>query len=468
MMKGTSQEHTAQLLYPKETERWDVFEVSSHGKTEGNPFVDYTISCTFTCSYEQVTVSGFYDGDGVYKVRFMPSFEGQYSFLMQGNFADQPFEGEFTVTKARQGNHGPVRARGYHFEYEDGTPFYPVGTTCYVWELQSELLQQETLRTLSEGYFNKIRFCVLPKHYLYNLHEPISYPYEGKPCVLQGDATGNFSLLMSVQPGNDWDFTRFNLCHFQHLEKCIAALERLEIQADLILFHPYDRWGFSHMTHEQEALYLRYVLARFSAYRNVWWSLANEYDLLRSKTISDWERLAQLIVDSDPYHHLRSIHNCIPMYDYSRPWITHCSIQRQDVYKCAEYTGDYRTRYGKPVVLDEIAYEGDIDQGWGNISGQELVRRFWEAAMRGGYATHGETYDRADGVLWWSHGGKLYGESPARIRFLHKILCETPGAGLIQAKGSWDEVASTAEGMGDTGYYLHYYGFNRPCRRTFP
>ena len=41
----------------------------------------------------------------------------------------------------------------------------------------------------------------------------------------------------------------------------------------------------------------------------------------------------------------------------------------------------WRETYRKPVVLDEICYEGDIQHGWGNISAQELVRRFWEAAV---------------------------------------------------------------------------------------
>ena len=55
----------------------------------------------------------------------------------------------------------------------------------------------------------------------------------------------------------------------------------------------------------------------------------------------------------DPYGHLRSIHNCLRFYDHSRPWITHCSIQRLDLYKSGEMTGEWRARYQKPVVLDE-------------------------------------------------------------------------------------------------------------------
>ena len=117
-----------------------------------------------------------------------------------------------------------------------------------------------------------------------------------------------------------------------------------------------------------------------------------------------------------------------------------------------EYTTDYRTRYGKPVVWDEIAYEGNIDMGWGNISGQELTRRFWEASMRGGYAGHGETFiDEENDILWWSHGGELHGESPARIKFLHEILCQTPGLGLREGNSIFDEVVAVPDSLHPPG-----------------
>lgn len=451
-----------------QVERWSVFEWSGKGKTAGNPFTDYEIFGLFRGPAGEKKVSGFYDGDGVYRVRFMPEIEGEYTFEIFGSFSDEIQKGAFVCIPAAEGNHGPVRARGFHFEYDDGTAYYPLGTTCYVWNLQKEELRNATLAELKKGYFNKIRFCVWPKHYLYNLHEPVTYPYEGTPVKLNWVNDGGYPPMGNL-PGNDWDFTRFNPQHFRGVEKCIAQLGEIGVEADLIVMHPYDRWGFSCMTKEQDDLYWKYVLARFSAYRNVWWSLANEYDLLREKTVADWERFGKLIVENDPYGHLRSIHNCTVVYDHSRPWITHCSIQRTDTYKTTELVDQYRVRYGKPVIMDEICYEGDIDQGWGNISGQELVRRYWEAALRGGYATHGETFVGHDDILWWSHGGALHGESPARIRFLGEILKQTPGAGLrILENRSWDEVAACSDGMmGDGGYSLYYYGLNRPSSRLF-
>ena len=101
--------------------------------------------------------------------------------------------------------------------------------------------------------------------------------------------------------------------------------------------------------------------------------------------------------------------------------------------------------------------------GWGNISGEELVRRFWEAAARGGYASHGETYHGEE--LWWSHGGVLHGESHPRLKFLRTILEKTPGLGLKPIVREWDEVVATAEN--GTFYYLIYLGFMRPIYRDY-
>ena len=89
----------------------------------------------------------------------------------------------------------------------------------------------------------------------------------------------NFQEYTGKTEGNHFDLTRFNPAHFRHLEWCVERLQALGIEADLIVMHPYDRWGFSCMTCEQDHLYWKYVLARFAAYRNIWWSLANEYDI---------------------------------------------------------------------------------------------------------------------------------------------------------------------------------------------
>lgn len=298
-----------ELKYQGTVKRWDMFEVALEGPKEGNPFTEQEVRAEFCGDQETVSCDGFYDGEGIYRVRFMPSFEGEYSFTVCSSFGEEQ-RGAFRVEAPDEGCHGPVRvADTWHFAYEDGTPYYSVGTTCYVWHLQSAQRQKETLETLEKSVFNKIRFCIFPKHYDYNLGEPQGYPYEGTPVDSSKINSENFWDYTGGTEGNHWDFTRFCPQYFQHIDRCIEKLQGLGIEADLIIMHPYDRWGFSRMSKEADTLYYNYIIARFSAYRNVWWSLANEYDLMPQKSLEDWEGYAAILGEKDPYHHLRSIHN---------------------------------------------------------------------------------------------------------------------------------------------------------------
>jgi len=428
--------------------KWDIVEVEVKGYSDKNPFVDYHINGIFTGKDESVTLDGFYDGNGVYRVRFMPSFEGEYSYKISGSFAEGTKSGSFTVTPPRAGVRGPVRvANRHHFAYADGTPYYPIGTTCYAWTNQPAEVQELTLEELKKGYFNKIRFCVFPKSYVYSQKEPEVYPYAGEPI-------------------RNWDFKRFIPEYFQRFENRIQDLAELGVEADIIVMHPYDRWGFSDMGREADGLYWKYIIARFAAFRNVWWSFANEYDLMETKCIADWERYAAVLCEKDPYSRLRSIHNGWRFYDHTKPWVTHCSIQCSDVERAEEWRG----QYGKPTVFDEMVYEGNIPELFGRLSARELVRRFWECAVRGGYGGHGETYRHPEDIIWWSHGGKLHGDSPERIKFLLDILKETPGTGLKQYKSKdifENEGTIAVPEEPQKEYYLIYLGKLTPVYHEY-
>lgn len=73
----------------------------------------------------------------------------------------------------------------------------------------------------------------------------------------------------------------------------IDSLASFGCEADLILFHPYDKgyWGFDSMPMEVNLRYLQYLQARLSSFHNVWWSLANEYDLVKQKSEDEWCQL---------------------------------------------------------------------------------------------------------------------------------------------------------------------------------
>ncbi|HEX9045948.1 MAG TPA: DUF5060 domain-containing protein [Verrucomicrobiae bacterium] len=430
-------------------EQWGVFELALNGPTNGNPFLDVKFSARFTQGTNSFQATGFYDGDGVYRVRFMPDQIGEWTYKTASNVrALNRKTGTFTATLPAPQNHGVVHvAHTYHFAYTDGTPYKELGTTCYVWEWQPEALQEETLKTLAASPFNKIRFCVFPKRYQWNTNEPILYPFPGDSAA------------------RNWDFTQFNVKYFQHLEQRVADLQKLGIEADIILFHPYDEghWGFDRMPAEVDDRYLHYVVARLAAYRNVWWSLANEWDYMKRKKESDFVRFGEIVSHDDPYHHLLSIHNGSVLFNHTLPWITHASIQNGSAVEEAGRAEMYRDVYRKPVVYDEVKYEGNIESRWGQLTAEELVFRFWNATVAGAYCGHGETYKSDDQVLWWSKGGVLKGQSPARLAFLKKVLDAAPGEG-IDPIDCWQH----PEIGGQAGnYYLIYFGKQTPTSWQF-
>ena len=114
----------------------------------------------------------------------------------------------------------------------------------------------------------------------------------------------------------------------------------------------------------------------------------------------------------------------------------------------------YRDAYRKPVVYDEVKYEGNIESRWGGSSAEELVFRFWNGTVAGTYVGHGETYKSDDQVLWWSKGGVLKGQSPARLAFLKQVLNDSPAAG-IEPIDRWQNPRLPARRR---DYFLVYLG----------
>lgn len=430
-----------------EIEQWGMFEAAFSGPDLQNPYTDLSLSATFTHQQRSVEVRGFYDSDGTYRVRHMPDRQGEWSFTTSSNqTALDGIEGHYQCVSPEGDNHGPVLVDDtYHFQYADGTPYRPFGTTCYVWNHQSAELQEQTLEELATSPFNKIRMCVFPKWFDYNRHEPIEHPFE-----LDDDGQ---IVVDQINPQS-----------FQHLDRQIEALGKIGIEVDLILFHPYDKWGYEEMPPEADDRYLRYVIARLGAYRNVWWSLANEWDLLDAKSTSDWDRFFRIILEEDPYGHLRSIHNCVDFYDQHRSWVTHLSIQ----YRSLDTIRDWRDEYRKPIVVDECGYEGTVPTNWGGISAHRMMNNFWVGVTGGGYVTHGETYPDDDDIIWWSHGGKLHGESPDRITFLRDLVEAAPGH--LEPCTPAPTLRNVYRPLGvasDDRYFLYYFEFYQPGEWTF-
>ena len=323
------------------------------------------------------------------------------------------------------------------------------------------------------------------QYYPYTHDEPHSgYPFQGV-----------------FRPWNSsWQLGRFNPSFWRHVERRVEQLRDMGVIAEIILFHPYDggHWGFDRMNQYCSVPgphggtgtfcnlnYVKYATARLAGFRNVWWSMANEFDIEKSITMADWDALFVQLRASDPYDKERSIHNCVNYYNHSQPWISHISLQGHDVSQLdmAKKTWGHPQ---KPIVWDETMYEGNITYSWGALTAKEQSQRFWTAASNGAHcAGHSNTAllplnmpncsdpnnnglngkPMCNPVMWWNKGGVLRGHSPPRIEF-YRIQMEgadVPRYDAMSSEKLWEgKAGDQAEGVyhlfaNDGSWHLVYW-----------
>ena len=340
--------------------QWDIFEISLQAKSHRNPF-DEQVAADFISGEKTVHVLGFYDGNDTYRIRFMPPSQGMWHYETDSELRDLNAKtGEFFCMPPAAGQHGPVMpVNTFHFAYADGTPFVPIGTTAYGWVNQrSDALQEQTLASLKASPFNRVRMMVLPIKYGPD-NIPRWFPFEKNE-----DGT--------------WNYDHPDPEYFQHIEKRLGDLREMGIEAELILFHSRDSGltHFDHMPASADDRYLRYVVARFSSFSNVWWNLANEFDAMRYKQEGDWDRFFHIIAAEDPVQHPRSVHQMHRYYDVTQPWVTYMSIQNGGAVSKFGLPDSFRVASQKPVIFDEIEYEGTNPVSWGHLPPQDMVHRF--------------------------------------------------------------------------------------------
>src|SRR5262245_31972087 len=149
-----------------EVARWDVHEFSTTGRAQvANPFRDAALVGEFVSpSGRKTVIDGFYDGGDTWRLRFAPSEQGEWSYLLRGEGVEILQRGKLRCTAPR--GHGFVRVHPenpYAFAYADGTPFFPMGDTCYGLFDDSPItpaLREDYLKTRRSQRFNFVRMTV--------------------------------------------------------------------------------------------------------------------------------------------------------------------------------------------------------------------------------------------------------------------------------------------------------------------
>ena len=307
-----------------ETPRWEMHEFELRAASQArNPFVDANLVGEFTApSGKTNTVEGFYDGDNKWRLRFAPTEEGDWRYRLRGEAVGIFQEGRLRCTHPRE--HGLIRLHPENpcaFAYADGTAFFPMGDTCYGLYDDSSItpaLRREYLETRRRQRFNFVRMSVGHSEQRAAV-DPAFWAWGGT----------------AAKP----DLDRLNPVFFRGLDELLRDLHAREMNVELILLNFYRRpfTDTSQWTPARERLWLRYLVARYAAFNNIFlWTLANEYEthpdgryrLDRPGDVEWAKATARRLKEFDPYRHLVTVHPVIsastrgvsPRDPFDPPW----------------------------------------------------------------------------------------------------------------------------------------------------
>jgi hypothetical protein len=383
-----------------------------------NPFTNVAVSGRFhqVAQGDDFVVDGFCDDPGgtVFRVRFMPSKAGDYTYSVtykRGDF-ERVFNGTFKAIEGK--SLGILRAdRDYpwHFIWEgSGKHFFMNGTTAFLlmgWD--DEQVIRGCIDRLRGLDVNRIRVQL----------DARTNSFWGEPIKPGNGFHAYLNPWVAARPDNiedpAFDYTRFNCPYWQKFERMLVYAREKEMNVSVVFL-----WNETKVHpaagSPDEKRYFRYAAARLSAYANITWDLGDDLDRFRSE---QWTHdTGMMLYGFDPYHHLATSH---PIYnehqDRTSEWFGMTSFQwwKRPLHDWTLEQRQVQAKTGRiiPQVNEEYGYE-DHYPSWAPYkppaaSADADRRTAWEMSMAGCYQTTGETAKRGTGVAPDTGGGWVNG-----------------------------------------------------------
>lgn len=357
--------------------------------------IDFWVEFQHESGSPTYKIYGFWDGDGnggtsgsVFKIRFCPTATGKWylnNVYSNNSLLNNQKEGDY-ISATASSNKGfwivdPNSEGNRWFMRSDGSHQYIVGNTHYDFLAapnghETNSTEIRTDIDQNARYFTKLRFQIAATNSKNNTGTLRTF----------FDASGNQTFTESDRPNPKYFAERVDAAVKRGLEK--------DLICDLIL-------GGSDQKLSSEA-YLKYVVARYGAYPNVWFCLNNEWN--EASTASYEKSWGQKIEALMAYPNPVSTHATRGWdANLNGTWCTHSIRQGKlpshlsDMYKCADaIVTDYNAIGGnKPGINDENGYDPN------ESSEQDVLEGMVGSFAGGGYGSTGhKTGDKAGGYFW--------------------------------------------------------------------
>jgi len=369
-------------------EQYHTHDFAFAAAVSGNPF-DVDVRAEFQGPGGiRVTVPGFYDGNGIWKVRFSPTVTGRWTLRTTSSVAslngrtDNAIECEPNRAPAVHGSLLVDALHPHHFIYQDGTRYFLMGYEAdWLWAVGLEDPDRKEMRRLirqiSDHGFN---------HVLVNVY---GYDTTWSPGKKHQWDLGPAPIFPWEGTNDKPDHSRLNPEYFKRYDQMVEALRDRGIVAHLMLkvYNKLVNWPAPGSRDEER--YFQYVTARYQAYCNVVWDFSKEAYYEKDKVLQ--HRLIDLIRSADGYRRLTTAHDN-DVYDWDTALNSNLDFRSDQQHTdWAQMVAFDRKLRAWPVVNTEFGYEKAasglpsyrVQQDW-----PEVLRRAYLIYLAGGYGVY--------------------------------------------------------------------------------
>lgn len=340
--------------------QWERFETSvKNTKSYNDPYKDVSLNVTYTRpSGSQLKFWGFYDEGTKWKIRFMPDQVGTWSYSATFSDGQPGISGTFkSVPSTIPGMLSKDEMNPRWFGYKGG--------------------KHELIRSFHCGF----------KFFSYSWDDPNNASDGNKRKVFldwiqqQGYNTLSINSFFMGRP--DKDKTQ-KLWPLDAAEYRKAETIMNDLADRRILIYPFGgffRRGANYPTNSADQIrYIKYTLARFGAYWNIFLNVGGpELNLKSYMSSTEVNGLGTEINNSDVYDHPLGVHNKDGDDPYRKEsWVSYVTLQGEytrlsdlSSYLLKNHTGSM------PVYAQETLWPGNKLQPFANASSSTIRKHTW-------------------------------------------------------------------------------------------
>lgn len=334
-------------------------------------YTDVRLFATFRGPTRSITVSGFWDGGSLYKIRMLPTEAGTWHWSTSSNHAELDGQGGSfeCVESSEKGFVRVSTTHPYGFEWAaDESPFFLMGDT--LWHMYYNL-------RFSDGSFQSVIDDRASQHF--------NYAHGVVHDALANEGGSVFSR--QIPDLEIFDVDSLNPGYFQWLDEKVDYMNGRGMIAGLFF-----SWGDGHYQEYQTAAqyerFMRYMVARYAS-KNVVWIVVGEFEEA-GEPLSRWRDYMRTVEESDPYDHPISLHTTSTTNAFGAD--PQLSFVSQQLFGSPEELrariADSR-RFGKPVVNLEYGYEGDPRHHSNNQLPDDVRKDHYALTLAGGHGVYG-------------------------------------------------------------------------------